>query len=76
MSATEKEHVVKGGLKLKKGDLFKKKKKTVDPKMIDITIKKDETASASRKTKAEMAFEKRQKATLVSSFLIYLFFLV
>ncbi|RCN46471.1 hypothetical protein ANCCAN_07464 [Ancylostoma caninum] len=56
--------VVKGSLKLKKGDIFKKKKKKVDPKMIDLTIKKDEKTSAAGKTKAEIAFEKRRQETI------------
>ncbi|KAK6746199.1 hypothetical protein RB195_012361 [Necator americanus] len=59
------EQVVRGSLKLKKGDLFKKKKKkTVDPKMIDLTIKKDEKTSTVGKTKAEIAFEKRRQETM------------
>ncbi|VDO31740.1 unnamed protein product [Heligmosomoides polygyrus] len=59
------EVVIKGSLKLKKGDLFKKKKKkTVDPKMIDLTIKKDETANTTGKTKAELLFEKRRQETM------------
>lgn len=60
------EEVVKGSLKLKKGDIFKKKKKKVDPKMIDLTIKKDEKTSTGGKTKAEIAFEKRRQETIVS----------
>ncbi|GMR33076.1 hypothetical protein PMAYCL1PPCAC_03271 [Pristionchus mayeri] len=56
-------NVVKGGLKLKKGDLFKKKKKQVDLTKVDITIKKDEQAPKTTKTKAELAFQKRQEAT-------------
>ncbi|KIH64752.1 hypothetical protein ANCDUO_04934 [Ancylostoma duodenale] len=58
--------VVKGSLKLKKGDIFKKKKKKVDPKMIDLTIKKDEKTNTAGKTKAEIAFEKRRQETIVS----------
>ncbi|KAK6021853.1 hypothetical protein OSTOST_12467 [Ostertagia ostertagi] len=59
------EVVIKGSLKLKKGDVFKKKKKkTVDPKMIDLTIKKDEQSGAVGKTKAEIAFEKRRQETM------------
>ncbi|XGW14626.1 hypothetical protein V3C99_000701 [Haemonchus contortus] len=59
------EVVIKGSLKLKKGDVFKKKKKkTVDPKMIDLTIKKDEQSGTVGKTKAEIAFEKRRQETL------------
>ncbi|KAJ1348808.1 hypothetical protein KIN20_004204 [Parelaphostrongylus tenuis] len=59
------EPVIKGSLKLKKGDFFKKKKKkTVDPKMIDLTIKKDENGSTAGKTKAEIAFEKRRQETM------------
>ena len=68
MSSTKKDDATKGNLKLKKGDLFKKKKKSVDPKMIDLTIKKDETSYVTKKTKAEIAFERRQQATIVSSF--------
>lgn len=52
--------VIKSGLKLKKGSLFKKKKK-VDLREIDLTIKKDEQKSV--KTAAELAFEKRQRDT-------------
>uniref|UniRef100_A0A158PB42 Protein FAM32A n=1 Tax=Angiostrongylus cantonensis TaxID=6313 RepID=A0A158PB42_ANGCA len=59
------EPVIKGTLKLKKGDFFKKKKKkAVDPKMIDLTIKKDENGSTAGKTKAEIAFEKRRQETM------------
>ncbi|KAK5982780.1 DNA/RNA-binding protein KIN17 [Trichostrongylus colubriformis] len=59
------ELVVKGSLKLKKKDVFKKKKKkTVDPKMIDLTIKKDEQSGTVGKTKAEIAFERRRQETL------------
>ncbi|VDM53284.1 unnamed protein product [Angiostrongylus costaricensis] len=62
--------VIKGALKLKKGDFFKKKKKkAVDPKMIDLTIKKDENGSTAGKTKAEISFEKRRQETMVSLFL-------
>jgi protein FAM32A len=52
--------VMRSGLKLKKGDLFKEKRR-VDPRSIDLTIKKDETGL--RKTKAELAFLKRQEET-------------
>lgn len=61
MSGNSKDQVViKSGLKLKKGTLFKKKKK-VDLREIDLTIKKPETQS--KKTPAELAFEKRQRDT-------------
>lgn len=55
------ESVVKTSLKLKKGDLFKKKKKKMDLREIDLTIKKD--SNGSTKTAAELAFEKRQRET-------------
>ncbi|PAV79457.1 hypothetical protein WR25_26837 [Diploscapter pachys] len=64
MSSVNKETVVKGGLKLKKGDVFKKKKKLLDPKSIDITIRKDESSVKITKTAAEIAFERRQKANM------------
>uniref|UniRef100_A0A1I7X8E8 Protein FAM32A n=1 Tax=Heterorhabditis bacteriophora TaxID=37862 RepID=A0A1I7X8E8_HETBA len=64
MSTVPKDHIIKGGLKLKKGDIFKKKKKAIDPKMIDITIKKDDKSSTCHKTAAEIAFEKRQEKTM------------
>lgn len=63
--STSKESVVKGGLKLKKGDIFKKKKKNVDLRMIDLTIKKDDSSDGPQKTKAEIAFEKRQERNMV-----------
>ncbi|CAJ0586468.1 unnamed protein product, partial [Mesorhabditis spiculigera] len=56
----EKAHVVTGGLKLKKGDLFKKKKKKMDFKEVDLTIKKDGAAGASKMTEAERKFKERQ----------------
>ncbi|KAI6183946.1 Protein of unknown function DUF1754 domain containing protein [Aphelenchoides bicaudatus] len=60
-SSNSKDHVViKSSLKLKKGTLFKKKKK-VDLREIDLTIKKPEEQS--KKTDAELAFEKRQRDT-------------
>jgi len=52
--------VMRSGLKLKKGNLFKQKRR-IDPRTIDLTIKKEE--SGPRKTKAELAFLKRQEAT-------------
>jgi len=55
------EAVIKGSLKVKKGKIFKKKK--VDPKEVDISIKKDEETPVVRKTAAELAFEKRQRET-------------
>ncbi|CAI5445848.1 unnamed protein product [Caenorhabditis angaria] len=67
-----KETVIKGGLKLKKGgDVFKKKKKSVDPKQIDITIKRSETASTStsKKTDAEKRFEERRQANMAEKML-------
>ncbi|GMT33742.1 hypothetical protein PFISCL1PPCAC_25039, partial [Pristionchus fissidentatus] len=60
--SSDMKQVVKTGLKLKKGDLFKKKKK-VDLAKVDITIKKDDQAPKTHKTKAELAFQKRQDAT-------------
>ncbi|CAJ0596757.1 unnamed protein product [Cylicocyclus nassatus] len=56
--------VIRGSLKLKKGDIFKKKKKKVDPKMIDLTIKKDDKTNTAGKTKAEIAFEKRREQNI------------
>jgi len=52
---------VRSGLNLKKGTLFKQKRR-VDPRSKDLTIKKEETGP--RKTKAELAFLKRQEETL------------
>ncbi|CAD5212049.1 unnamed protein product [Bursaphelenchus okinawaensis] len=52
--------VIKTSLKLKKGNIFKKKKK-VDLREIDLTIKKEDEGR--KKTAAELAFEKRQKET-------------
>ncbi|KAL3085023.1 hypothetical protein niasHS_010092 [Heterodera schachtii] len=52
--------LVRTGLKLKRGTLFKKKR-SVDPKTIDLTIKKEQEGP--RKTKAELAFLKRQEET-------------
>lgn len=54
------DNVVKSGLKLKKGNLFKKKKK-VDLREIDLTIQKEDDKP--KKTAAELAFEKRQRDT-------------
>ncbi|CAI4232408.1 unnamed protein product [Auanema sp. JU1783] len=64
MSMVNKDAVMKGGLKLKKGDIFKKKKKTIDLKTVDLTIQKDDNAKSIKKTKAELAFEKRQEANM------------
>uniref|UniRef100_A0A7E4VJF3 Protein FAM32A n=1 Tax=Panagrellus redivivus TaxID=6233 RepID=A0A7E4VJF3_PANRE len=64
MSSTDakKEVVIKGGLKIKKGNnLFKKKK--VEIKEIDISIKKDAEETIVKKTPAQIAFEKRQRET-------------
>ncbi|VDK59051.1 unnamed protein product [Anisakis simplex] len=63
MSDVSKEEVIKGGLKLKKGGkVFKKKKKErLDLRNIDLTIRRDGDASATHKTAAELAFEKRRK---------------
>uniref|UniRef100_A0A914EMC6 Protein FAM32A n=1 Tax=Acrobeloides nanus TaxID=290746 RepID=A0A914EMC6_9BILA len=61
MSDIKKEHVMKGGLKLKKGTNLFKKPKNVDIRKIDITIKKDEEAT--KKTKTELSFKKRQHET-------------
>jgi LPS O-antigen subunit length determinant protein (WzzB/FepE family) len=60
MSNNSNDQVIKSSLKLKKGTLFKKKKK-VDLREIDLTIKKPEEQS--KKTAAELAFEKRQRDT-------------
>lgn len=60
MSSSKDQVVIKSGLKLKKGTLFKKKKK-VDLREIDLTIKKPEEKT--KKTDAELAFEKRQRET-------------
>ncbi|CAJ0950058.1 unnamed protein product, partial [Mesorhabditis belari] len=60
----EKKHVITGGLKLKKGDLFKKKKKKVDLKEVDLTIKKDGTSSTTKLTEAERKFKQRQEKTM------------
>jgi hypothetical protein len=60
MSAKD-QTIIKSGLKLKKGNLFKKKKDKVDLRAIDLTIKK--TDEKSKKTEAELAFEKRQRET-------------
>uniref|UniRef100_A0A1I7SWC2 Protein FAM32A n=2 Tax=Bursaphelenchus xylophilus TaxID=6326 RepID=A0A1I7SWC2_BURXY len=57
---SSKDHVIKTSLKLKKGNVFKKKKK-VDLREIDLTIKKEDEGP--KKTAAELAFEKRQKDT-------------
>jgi hypothetical protein len=59
-NSKDKPVVIKSALKLKKGDLFKKEKK-VDLRDIDLTIKKPQEQS--KKTQAELAFEKRQKET-------------
>ena len=73
MSQKEKDLVVKSSLKLKKPQqLFKsttssggvkkrKREPVVDLREIDLTIKKE--ASTSKKTSAELAFEKRQHET-------------
>ena len=61
MSSSKNEPVViKSGLKLKKGNLFKKKKK-VNLEEIDLTIQKEKEPP--KKTAAELAFEKRQRET-------------
>lgn len=52
--------MVRSGLKLKRGNLFKKTRK-VDPRTIDLTIKKEQKGP--NKTKAELAFIKRQEET-------------
>ncbi|KAF7633822.1 hypothetical protein Mgra_00006792 [Meloidogyne graminicola] len=54
------ENAVRSGLKLKRGNLFKQKRR-IDPRAIDLTIKKEE--SGQQKTKAELAFLKRQEET-------------
>lgn len=51
---------MKSGLKLKRGTVFKTKRR-MDPRTIDLTIKKEQEGP--RKTKAEMAFLKRQEET-------------
>uniref|UniRef100_A0AC34GMW3 Protein FAM32A n=1 Tax=Panagrolaimus sp. ES5 TaxID=591445 RepID=A0AC34GMW3_9BILA len=61
MADIKKEAVIRGNLKVKKGNIFKKKK--VEIKEIDISIKKDEEATAVKKTPAQIAFEKRQRET-------------
>ncbi|MFH4981124.1 hypothetical protein AB6A40_007833 [Gnathostoma spinigerum] len=63
MTSVKDEVVVKGGLNLKKGGkIFKKKKKiSIDPKSVDLTIHRDDSGSVVQKTPAELAFEKRQK---------------
>ncbi|KAI3413759.1 hypothetical protein GPALN_011240 [Globodera pallida] len=58
--ATDEMMLVRTGLNLKRGTLFKKKRR-VDPKTIDLTIKKEHEGP--RKTKAELAFIKRQGET-------------
>ncbi|CAD6188348.1 unnamed protein product [Caenorhabditis auriculariae] len=66
----EKDHVVKSGLKLKKGDIFKKKKKTSDIKQIDMTIKRNETTkTTTTKTSAELKFEQRKLANMTEKML-------
>ncbi|KAK0406318.1 hypothetical protein QR680_018501 [Steinernema hermaphroditum] len=55
-----KEEVIGGALKLKKGGVSKKKKKT-DIQKVDITIKK---AEETPKTEAELKFQKRQRETV------------
>ncbi|TMS36064.1 hypothetical protein L596_003326 [Steinernema carpocapsae] len=58
-----KEEVIAGGLRLKKGDVTKRKKKDkLDVRKIDITIKKDDSTP---KTKAELAFQERQRKTAI-----------
>ncbi|CAK5008535.1 unnamed protein product [Meloidogyne enterolobii] len=53
-------NAIRSGLKLKRGNLFKQKKR-IDPRAIDLTIKKEEKGP--HKTKAELAFLKRQEET-------------
>lgn len=60
MSTNKDQVVIKSGLKLKKGNLFKKKKK-LNLEDIDLTIPKEEERP--KKTAAELAFEKRQRET-------------
>uniref|UniRef100_A0A1I8B162 Protein FAM32A-like n=1 Tax=Meloidogyne hapla TaxID=6305 RepID=A0A1I8B162_MELHA len=54
------ENAIRSGLKLKRGNLFKQKKR-IDPRAIDLTIKKE--GHGPHKTKAELAFLKRQEET-------------
>ncbi|KAI6197074.1 hypothetical protein M3Y94_01181800 [Aphelenchoides besseyi] len=61
MSNAKDQMVIKSGLKLKKGTVFKKKQTKVDIKQIDLTIKKEDDKP--KKTAAELAFAKRQRDT-------------
>ncbi|EGT34908.1 hypothetical protein CAEBREN_08290 [Caenorhabditis brenneri] len=69
-----KDTVIKGSLKLKKVSTeapkkAKKNKTTVDPKQVDMTIRRNASGSGPHKTEAELRFEARRQANMAERML-------